>query len=566
MKKALIIANMMFASATVWGMDHLDIQEKEISVISRFENISQLNSRKNEFKELVSYAKSGLKNNTHISNAAKWIFAGLDGDDVWDQIKLDKLRQMLPQSCWKEDSLEIEKRAKAKAKRFFDEVLGNTILGRDLYKKAEEAIDSAKCDRCSNEMSEARVSEEYVRCSYYEEDQLVRTLVHETAHILDYFYRIRTKYGQSEALAIFKDKSRFYRLQKNIFPGAQMEEHVSIFFESLLGIKYFRKTLVPNYSQKFRIKEIFLYLFGCSFKHELAFSYEQSQLDDLISELRVDDIKKNISELRKNDKIRMYIDGFLKFNSILCPAELSVDEENLWQKLFQNLKKDGHEELLQFCRGVEDGKNDLYSYGSSNQEVFTFLRDSKEKKIILPELDGITWGQICGDILDKKEPLWSNLIQWLNDNGYTKLSKLLRDTGDGSIQLIDYEQNEIIKSVNYYEGLSKKTIELPQIEGLDWRRIFEIANKKNVYLRIGLSINNNIKYAKRLKSEKIMIALDPHIMGTLTAFNMINFYEQRFLDGNPVSTEELMAELIKPSESVFVTEDFVENLFKFLKR
>ena len=108
----------------------------------------------------------------------------------------------------------IESAGERGAKLFFKDVLGSSESGSELakylYKRAVYEIDSAKCipgPNRSASLSSYNSALLGIECGYYDYDDLLLTLVHETGHSLDWAYRVREKYGQSEAETMLKDRS-----------------------------------------------------------------------------------------------------------------------------------------------------------------------------------------------------------------------------------------------------------------------------------------------------------------------------------------------------------------------
>ena len=153
MKKALVIANMMFASVTVFGMvpndgrcdqqigNHSNMKNmKDISpakkigslwaeIIDGYEkffntinedgnNPMQVAKKKEELKikldKALKTSQSGLKHNKWVQEEVKQILSQITSEDIWEYIKKSHIS-----SSSREDSYEIEKSAKKKAKDFF---------------------------------------------------------------------------------------------------------------------------------------------------------------------------------------------------------------------------------------------------------------------------------------------------------------------------------------------------------------------------------------------------------------------------------------------------------------
>jgi len=613
MKKVLVIASVLFASATVFGMNQQAIQKKEISGINQSKNMRDLSIKKEACKKLFDLAQSGLKENNRFSEDAKLLYSKLKFEDVWKEIEqiffsiapdennsknisnnLEISFKQMVRGTKLRDALykfySTEEIGKRKAKFFYKQVLGNSELGRDLYEKVIKTIDSAeyvqRSDRGSTFDSFAQWTTDKVKCFYCKEGDFLQTSVHETGHILDAHYRRLTKFGRLmtsklENWQVFQ-KEWFGKLAvKWIYTKDNQAENISIFFESLLGSDRFKENLIKDYSMKYRIYEIFMDFVNESLVNELMMSYSKDQLNDwkLGETYLINDLKIMFSELKKHDKMKIYIDSFPELNKILDPKGkfLDKDKKNLLKKLFQNLNDQGYAELSQLLQDVEKGKVELLNFGySAILNKFIFRKDSEEIEETLPRLDGIDWEKIYEiarsiSIFHRTSKengaLWDNLIRILDDRGYRSLSQLLHGIEEGKnvVGGQSYASSDVVNCFTFLKGSEEKKVMLPQLDGIDWKEIYNLLNDS--YMKIYSFFGNKIQSALDLKQKNDEIDLETHILGEYNAFRLIKEkgYFETLEDGKSLPIEEVMEELTKPAKPLNLTEESVEEFFEFLK-
>ena len=88
MKKVLVIASVLFASATVFGMNQESVQMKEFSAINYSENMIPLSPMKDNCCKLLDYAKNQIKDCSWLTEDAKLLYSNLKFEDVWNQMEL----------------------------------------------------------------------------------------------------------------------------------------------------------------------------------------------------------------------------------------------------------------------------------------------------------------------------------------------------------------------------------------------------------------------------------------------------------------------------------------------
>ena len=86
MKKALIIANMLFAPATVFGMNQLSSVSGESSAVNQSAGMIRVSS-KEKCRTLFETAQSLLKDNKEFSKDQKSFYGQLKFDDIWEEIE-----------------------------------------------------------------------------------------------------------------------------------------------------------------------------------------------------------------------------------------------------------------------------------------------------------------------------------------------------------------------------------------------------------------------------------------------------------------------------------------------
>jgi len=514
MKKVLVIASVLFASATVFGMNQQAIQKKEISGINQSKNMRDLSIKKEACKKLFDLAQSGLKENNRFSEDAKLLYSKLKFEDVWKEIEqiffsiapdennsknisnnLEISFKQMVRGTKLRDALykfySTEEIGKRKAKFFYKQVLGNSELGRDLYEKAVLTIDSADCRQYPDMQSAynsggsgALDTNDSIRCDYYTENDLFSTLVHETGHVLDYHYR------------------RIKKLEK---VNIQQSEYVSIFFECLSKLPL-----------RIRLWECYLSVVYNDLAYELMISRDISKLDDLFFGKEQDQSKQIsvMSELKKDNKIGPYLERLLgccqifntEYGSLSHHIDVIEKGEYQWRNLLQILDDKGLSDLSQMFRDIEKG-----------------------------EIEGLPHY-----VEYKDEP---------------KLEGSIYDPGSGSFVFIKGSE-KIIKSIP------------KELKKIDWVRIDEIATAWQWFAfgnyRSFLSVA--IGMAEQMVKDG-SLNLNWHTEGTYNAFRLIKEkgYFEPLEDGKSLPIEEVMEELTKPAKPLNLTEESVEEFFEFLR-
>ena len=566
MKKALIIANMLFASATVFGMDQVPIPAREFSTSGQSRTMAPVSSAKDKFFALFKTAQSQLKDNQKLSEDTRLFFSNLEFEAVWEEIEriyfsdsssenarqsanvkeiLSRLNQIFgensseaknmktllnsPEASFRqivkapkfEDSLRqkaIESAGKRGAKLFYKDVLRVPQLEKDLhkleqvlgipgleedlreiergsetsesgselakylYRRAIYDIDSAECIPGSSRdaiVGSQNSSFSGIRCGYYDYDDLLLVLTHETGHCLDWAYRIRKMFGGPitkivEKLHLLENRRFFGFLSALCMSGcSQQSEYVSMFFESLLRSSRFRGNLYPEDSSAHRFRLLGCYgdFIGKGVICELTDSYNKDQLSELLSK---DDKYAIIRRLRKNDLFNRYIEViieeprvFLDKNSLTC--DLSENQKQLWNNCLLLMEgRDECQELRKYLFDIDKRKRNVLGHGSISDRAGTehYLQFSKNLlevedpsvvRELCPKLEGIDWHEIFTIALQKGSSFERALRHHINQlkeviewKGLTNILKNLRVHQEGK-----YNSFCLIKEKGYFNALER---------------------------------------------------------------------------------------------------------------
>ena len=425
MKKFLIIASsMLFISSAVFGRDRGFLQTEEFPTTTQLNSMVQvssvkrkdrksfdltkikkyrtLTSVKNKCRTLFAKAQSGLEKNEWLSEDAKLLYSKLNFNDIWKQIKLVLASNFLNRNLVldKEYTDITVKTVKDNAKIFYKQVLGNSELGQALYKEAEKIIDSAKCIQCSNLMSirgSFFMRGDGITCRYCSADDFLLTLIHETGHALDYFYR---------------------SIKELPPPARQQSEYGSTFFETLLEASNFRGKL---YSQDYslhglRIGEIYLDFLSNSLIADIAALYDRNTLlklyqlfkgeffSNAINQKENIELDKVVNDLEHNSKTKLFIEvvRILESMGISLEEDDNIEDnqktESTLRKCLKSLKKvPGYADLKQFLRDARVSKGPFFdamrvTEGVSGHYCDLLVGDKSVKKIDFPdELKKIDW-------------------------------------------------------------------------------------------------------------------------------------------------------------------------------
>ena len=390
------------------------------------ENMSQMSSVKDMFHEFFEIIRSRTENANWLSEDAKLLFSQLKFEDVWEEIERILFSDSPTKNFSGNDSEDMEFATKEAAKSFFERVLGKSSLGKDLYDIAEYAIDQANLVKRSDRNVFGSFNHFYngVKCEYYDCDDLLLTLIHETGHSLDWFYRMRKKYG-NEAKTVFKEKS-ISKEEMLSFHNNQQSEYVSMFFESLLKSSTFKGRLYSENSSahRFRLLEIFITFANKIATYELLNSYDKDQLGKLL-------IKDHTymfpvaQKLRENDLFNRYIEIILKFpqkllrKSRIPIKDLTEDQKLLWKRLLHLLKgSKEHRELYQCFLDIDKGKRRVSGIVSCSdgRKFFKFsenLSGIPGIEVFVPKLDGIDPDEIYNIAHEKHSQFTSIIKGWL---------------------------------------------------------------------------------------------------------------------------------------------------------
>ncbi|MBO6055783.1 MAG: hypothetical protein J6P84_02235 [Alphaproteobacteria bacterium] len=576
MKKALIIANMLFASATVFGagFDQAECRRAEENSLwtlitddvyraqlrraeeaeteraienslltfvtdaanreaeeraiaesietenlrkKKSENMSQMSSVKDMFHEFFEIIRSRTENADWLSEDAKLLFSQLKFEDVWEEIERILFSDSPTKNSSGNDSEDMEFATKEAAKSFFERVLGKSSLGKDLYDIAEYAIDQANLVKRSDRNVFGSFNDFYngIKCEYYDCDDLLLALIHETGHSLDWFYRIRKKYG-NEAKTVFKKKS-ISEEEKLRFRDNQQSEYVSMFFESLLKSSTFKGRLYSEDSSahRFRLLEIFITFTNKIATHELLNSYDKDQLGKLL-------IKDHTymfpvaQKLRENDLFNRYIEIILKFpqkllrKSRIPIKDLTEDQKLLWERLLHLLKgSEEHKELYQCFLDIDKGKrrvSGIVSY-SDDRKFFKFsenLSGIPEIEVFIPKLDGIDPFEIYNIALEKQSRFTSIIQGWL----YTFIPEIEENKNLDNHTEGAYNAFRLIKEKGYFDILENgQSLSIEEVMG-EFTKPAEPLNLNKKSTKEFLEFLTTGKFKPHLKSTAPKIVLN----------------------------------------------------------
>ncbi len=359
------------------------------------------------------------------------------------------------------------------------------------------------------------------------------TLIHETGHALEHFYRSIKKLPKSTE---------------------QENEYNSTFFETLLEASNFRGKL---YSQDFslhglRIGEVCLDLLTKNFINEVGSLYDRDTLLKLYQLFGRDslniaeqeeniELDKIVNELEHNPKTKLFIDIVRDFESMKIPfvPDYSDDDnqekEIVWQKCLQNLDMvQGYDNLKQFLHDADIGKGPYFNATRINKGVCTLFMGNKEiKRIDLPpELKEINWGEIL----------------WFANAKVRKFKSYLT----GSITAA-----YAMKNLNLWSFLSNSMI---QKFLLGFGRIV---------LHLGILSEERLSFLENfVDGIRSIQNIDNHTAGKYNAFRLVK--DKGYLDllenEGSLPIEEVMAELTKASNSLKLTEESAEEFLDFLKK
>ncbi len=196
----------------------------------------------------------------------------------------------------------IEQNSKLSAKHFYNKILGDSTLGKDLKEKAFKTIDSSRCIKglTSKDIKQSYAFHENkpILCTYFTQNDLVHLLVHETAHILDLYYR---KTHKLNALS------------------KQQSEYVSFFFESLLDASGLEEPSLPQSRLNLRLFELYFDALDKDLVVSLITSLNKQELDELSQLIDVkivsaslyrnlSSLDKLIHKLETNPSIKQFLD------------------------------------------------------------------------------------------------------------------------------------------------------------------------------------------------------------------------------------------------------------------
>lgn len=565
MKKALIIANMLFASATVFGMNSKSIQTKE--AISQSANMSQMSSVKNESPDFFKILQSWIKDADWLSEDAKFMFNELDFKDVRIAIKQVSKPDFLNKSNTKDffdriwsnvrsgkEYVDIVEKVRDNAKKFYKQVLGDSEQGKVLYEKAVETIDTGKYIQCSNLM-QIRNSffkpGEKITVRYYNADDFLLTLIHETGHALDSFYR--SNKGLPESIP-------------------QQREYVSTFFETLLASPNFRGNLYFSDSSLYglRIGEIYLDLLKKNLINELMLLYDKDTLFKFyqvfgnFSFTEISEGEKNIElnkvldDLEHNPKTKLFMDVIYDLNKrgiIFNPNynnENDQEKEIKWRECLQRLGTiQGYDDLKQFLHDADIGKGIWFNKTSPDKDghYSLFSYDSEIKRFELPnELKGIDWNEIFGFARNKAQKFADNF------------EKMIMTAGCMSV----YQENLNSWRLWNFIGSSTKL----KFIGV-FQKVIPYLGKLNGFFNRKIDLEF-WTYIVRMSADCLLPLLnisnlDNHTEGAYNAFRLIKEkgYFGMLENGQSLSIEEAMEELTKPAEPLNLKEEPVKEFLEF---
>ena len=578
MRKALIIANMLFASATVFGMDSKSIKTEGLSAISQSksssqissirdisqsENMTQMSLVKDKQYKLFKIAQSEIKNADWLSEDAKLLYSELRFEDVWKQIEVvfssslnrsdtDFFDRILGNIRASKEYVDVVEKVKNNAKRFYKQVLGSSELGKVLYEKAVETIDAGNYIQCSDlasiKNSFFKLGEK-ITVRYYTADDFLLTLIHETGHALDYHYRSINRLSESTV---------------------QQREYVPIFFETLLEGKNFRGNL---YSQDYslhglRIGEVYLDLLKKNVINALITSYDKENLFKFCSEYfqpsmpgkKENELDRILEDLEHNPKTKIFIDAFHDLYDMGMSFTPNYDrddnqkEELEWRNCLKMLEDiQGYDDLKQFLRDANIGKGPYFEVIGTNSGCsgyFSTLRvgyQSKKRIDFPPELDKIDWIQIFLFASKKVQDFKFGFEKAMIAANYVAKSS----ENTNSWELWNFLDNstklkflEVLKIIAPYAKMLNKRMGLKFQEYMIGKSIDTISSM--------LNISN----------------LDNHTEGKYNSFRLIK--EKGYLNmlekGESLPIEEIMQELTKQAEPLNLTEESVDEFFEFLKK
>ena len=575
MRKALIIANMLFVSATVFGMDSKSIKTEGLSAISQSksssqissirdisqsENMTQMSLVKEKCRVLFETSQSLLKNNKMFSEDQKLFYGQLKFEDIWEEIEriffsdlseknsskndskssdikdvFSRLNQIFGKNSSESENMKIffngsrlessfrqginklirgdsfqqkaiESAAKRSAKLYYQDILGDSELGKFLRKTASREIDLGEYVKRSDRDASNSFNSIFkgIKCEYYDYDDLFVTLVHETGHSLDWYYRIRKMLGKPitkicETLHLFENRRFLLSTAILTRPSEQQGENVPTFFDSLLRSSTFRGSLYSQDSSahRIRLRESYMDFINNAVMHELVKTFDKDQLGELLS-------KKNdtvIQELKELNIIEQFFDLLSEPQNIL------------------------HKQSLCFK-----------------------------------------------DIIREKKPLWDNLLDTLDSNGYEDLSCCLRDIDNGKRKLLAVsciDGTEFFWFSGILPDMSEVEIPLPKLDGINWKEIKYIAyNKTWQFDRVIPSFLDEIRQGIDQNKKINTRNLDNHTEGKYNSFRLIK--EKGYLDmlekGESLPIEEIMQELTKQAEPLNLTKESVDEFLEFLKK
>ncbi len=555
MKKFLIIASsMLFISSAVFGRNRGFVQTEEFPTTTQLNSVVEVSSMKKEYSgpldstnkseilttmknkchELLLTAQSELKNNNWLSKDAKLLYSKLNFDDIWKQIELVLASVELNRE--KKKYFDVRKVVTDNAKNFYKQVLGDSELGKVLYEKAEEVIDSAECIQCSDLMS---IRQSFcmdgggITCRYYSANDFLLTLVHETGHALEDFYR---------------DIKNLPR------PTEQQREYGSTFFETLLEASNFRGKL---YSQDFslhglRIGEIYLDLLKKNLIGEISSVYdkdtllklyqlfkEDSSSDTTEQEKRVE-LDKVVDDLENNPKTKLFIDVIRDLNGMGISLGPNYIDNWKWEKCLRSLDKvQGYDDLKQFLHDANIGKGPYFDAvrgdGKNSGYCFKLFFGNKEiKKIDSPyELKGVEWPSVF----------------WL---------------AGGKIWNFKAGFEEAVVAAHVVGNLNSRGV---------WRFLGNSTSQRlllgfgRIVSHFGILSKERLSFLENLVNGMWSLQnLDNHTEGKYNAFRLVK--DKGYLDllenGGSLPIEEVMAELTKASNSLKLTEKSAGEFLNFL--